>query len=652
MKTNRIKYICRYLAWIPCMFIFSCNYLDVVPDNTPTIDDGFKNRYEAEGFLYGCFSALPSFADPGVNPALLGGDEVWVIDPVDYISPRLWYIARGDQGTVAPLANYWSSQQSGNTNGGTAMFTALSDCNMFFENIHKPYDLDDAERDRWVAEVKFIKAFYHFWLLRMYGPIPVIDENRSISAKGEDARIYREPVDEVVEYIVSLLDEATVNLPDVIEDPLREMGRPTRAIALALKAQTLTLAASPLFNGTATEPPSFSLVDNRGIELFPQTYDANKWQRAAEALKEAIDEAHGAGHRLYDFVRTNPAYVGFNEKTILSMQVRGAVTERWNEEIIWGDSRSNPSALQNSCIPAFYTVHNNGSAGKSYAPTLQAVEQFYTKNGLPIEDDQDWVGVDPYAIRTATAEDKYYVQQNYQTIQLHFDREARFYGSILFDGGSYYGNNRINTDDNLWYIPLRAGTIAGGTSPSNRHSSTGYLCKKLLHFRSSMPDNAASYSNERYSFPIIRLADLYLMYAEALNEAGGDAPQADVYNYVNLVRTRSGLKGVVETWNDHAVASQRDRPLSKTGMREIIRRERLNELAFEGARFWDLKRWKLSMEYMNRPVRGWDITGETPADFYKMTEIYPLTYETKDYFWPIRQSTLLRNKNMEQNPGW
>jgi hypothetical protein len=639
------------------MFMFfSCNYLDVVPDNTPTIDDGFKNRYEAERFLYGCFSFLPSFADPGVNPALLGGDEIWIIDPVDNISPRLWYIARGDQGTENPLANYWSSQQAVSQNedlkGGSAMFTALSDCNIFMENIHKPYDLSDEDRIRWVAEAKFLKAFYHFWLLRMYGPIPIIKENRPVSVAGEDAQIYREPIDDVVEYIVALIDEAAVDLPERVEDQNREMGRPTKAIALALKAQTLTLAASPLFNGTAAEPPSFSRIDKRGIELFPQTYQASKWQKAVEALGEAIEAAHNAGHRLYDFVRTNPAYATLNEKTILAMQVRGAVTERWNEEIIWGDSKSNPNALQNSCMPAFYTVHNNGSAGKSYAPALHIVEQFYTKNGLPIEEDKDWEGIDPMEIKTATANDKHYIQQNYQTVRLHFDREARFYASVLFDGGSYYGNNRYTSDNNMWYVPLRGGTIAGGISPSTRHSSTGYLCKKLLHFRSSMPDNASSNSNERYSFPIIRLADLYLMYAEALNEAGGETPDANVYKYVDSVRIRSGLKGVIETWREHAITSQQDKPLSKTGMREIIRRERLNELAFEGARFWDLRRWKLSEEYMNRPIRGWDVTGETAVDYYQVQEIYQLKYEKKDYFWPIKQSTLLKNQNLVQNYGW
>ncbi|MDR3245789.1 MAG: RagB/SusD family nutrient uptake outer membrane protein [Prevotellaceae bacterium] len=660
---NKITSLCgnykAFKALVCAVFLFfvcSCNYLDVIPDNTATIDDEFKNRYEAEGFLYGCFSYLPSFADAGANPALLGGDEVWYIDPADGFSPRLWYIALGRQGTNTPYANYWASQQnvatSENLYGGTAIFTALSDCNIFLENIDKPYDLGDYERDRWIGEVKFIKAFYHFWLLRMYGPVPLIKENRPISAKGEDAQIYREPVDEVVDYIVSLLDEAVETLPPYIEDQLRELGRPTKPIALALKAQTLTLAASPLFNGTATTPPAFSRVDNRGIQLFPQTYSAEKWQKAATALKEAIDAAHEGNHKLYDFREKNPVYAAaMNEKSILAMQVRGAVTERWNEEIVWGDSRSNTNTLQSACLPVFYMEQNGGALLKSYAPTFRTVEQFYTKNGIPIEDDDEWVGIDPMELRTATADDKYYIQQNFQTIRLHFDREARFYASIIFDGGTLYGNSRYVNDANPWVTLLKSGQISGGRGPTQRYSSTGYLCKKLLHYMSSSPASVNSFSQYRYAFPIIRLADLYLMYAEALNEAYGPT-HPDVYQYIDTVRARSGLKGVVESWNTFAIASKKDKPLSQDGMRDIIRRERLNELAFEGVRFWDLKRWKLAEEYMNRPIRGLNIDGETAADFYQVTELYSVQYEQKDYLWPIKQSNLLKNKNLIQNPGW
>lgn len=627
--------------------IASCDdYLNIIPDNTPTIDHAFKNRHEAEKYLYGCFSFLPNHADPTSNPALFGGDEVWYIDPANIVSPLLWNIAKGNQGTNSPLADYWASiQDDYNLQGGKALFTALSDCNIFLENIDKPFDLDKSERDWWVSEVLFLKAYYHYYLFRMYGPIPLIRENLPISSTTEEVRRFREPVDDVVEYIVELLDQSLENLPEEILDVTSDMGRPTKATALALKAQVLTLAASPLFNGNTDYA---SVVDKKGRQLFPQEYRPEKWQRAAAALKEAIDAAHEAGHELFDFSETTFAR-DLNAPTILAMQVRGAVTERWNKEIIWGESNFNPDALQRVCFPAWNPNHNSGGIGKSYAPTLQVVEQFYTSNGVPIEEDRDWEGVDPMGIRTGDASHKFYIKEGYQTVNLHFNREARFYGSVTFDGGTFYGNGRISTDDNMWHTPMRGADPGGGVAPTERYSSTGYLCKKLVHYLSSVPDANSSITTYRYAFPIIRLADLYLMYAEALNEVKS-SPDAEVYEYVDLVRARTGLKGVVESWQDHSNVP--DKPTSKEGMREIIRRERLNELAFEGSRFWDLRRWKLSEEYMNRAIRGLNIRGENPADFYQVKEIYHPTFDTKDYLWPIRLNVLLKNTNLVQNLGW
>jgi hypothetical protein len=649
MKMNRkILNISRIVVVFALVAIIaSCDdYLNIIPDNTPTIDHAFKNRHEAEKYLYGCFSFLPNHADPTSNPALFGGDEVWYIDPANIVSPLLWNIAKGNQGTNSPLADYWASIQDGsNLQGGKALFTALSDCNIFLENIDKPFDLDKSERDWWVSEVLFLKAYYHYYLFRMYGPIPLIRENLPISSTTEEVRRFREPVDDVVEYIVELLDQSLENLPEEILDVTSDMGRPTKATALALKAQVLTLAASPLFNGNTDYA---SVVDKKGRQLFPQEYRPEKWQRAAAALKEAIDAAHEAGHELFDFSETTFAR-DLNAPTILAMQVRGAVTERWNKEIIWGESNFNPDALQRVCFPAWNPNHNSGGIGKSYAPTLQVVEQFYTSNGVPIEEDRDWEGVDPMGIRTGDASHKFYIKEGYQTVNLHFNREARFYGSVTFDGGTFYGNGRISTDDNMWHTPMRGADPGGGVAPPERYSSTGYLCKKLVHYLSSVPEANSNITTYRYAFPIIRLADLYLMYAEALNEVKS-SPDEEVYEYVDLVRARTGLKGVVESWQDHSNVP--DKPASKEGMREIIRRERLNELAFEGSRFWDLRRWKLSEEYMNRPIRGLNIRGENPADFYQVREIYRPTFGKKDYLWPIRLRVLLKNTNLVQNLGW
>src|SRR3546814_15685696 len=104
----------------------------------------------------------------------------------------------------------------------------------------------------------------------------------------------------------------------------------------------------------------------------------------------------------------------------------------------------------------------------------------------------------------------------------------------------------------------------------------------------------------------MRLPGLYLLYAEALNELNG--PSETVYQYIDMVRARAGLKGVVESWKEYA--NNPDKPGSKEGLREIIHRERRIELSFEGQAGWDLRRWKELMDVLTDPVQGWDIYQE------------------------------------------
>lgn len=660
IKRISVPRMTRYFLLCSTLSLFSlqsCNFLDVVPDNIPTIEHAFRNRVEAQNYMYGCFSFLPDVGNMGGDPAMLGGDEIWVPEITSIGSTVMRKIVTGQQGTVSPIANFWASNRNSQSlNGGKNLWTGISDCNIFLENIDKPFDLSEEERLRWTGEILFVKAYLHYWLFRQYGPIPLMKENLPIDAPAEEVQQYRKPVDEVVEYIASLLDEAAALLPLTIEDQASEMGRPDKCIALALKAQLLTLAASPLFN---CNPDYADYKDNRDTQLFPQdkSVEQTKWKNAVDALKKAIDTAHEGGHKLYDFSTAFPNTL--SSETVLAMQVRGAATDRWNTEIIWGNSRTNNnSSLQRMCSPFFTTAHRIGGGGtRCFAPTLQMVEQFYTKNGIPIEDDEEWVGKDLWHLRTSTANEKQYIRQGYNTIELHFDREPRFYGAIQFDGATFYGNSRINQDNTsnanyMWVTEMKEGSLNGFTI-SDKSSHTGYICKKLTHFRSSIPDNATGvdYVAYSYAYPIIRLADLYLMYAEALNE-WKEVPDDDVYEYIDKVRERTGLKGVVESWREYAVGEKKNLPLSKEGMRQIIRTERMNELAFEGSRFWDLRRWKLAETYLNRPIRGLNIYGSNEADFYTETVLFQPKFEKKDYFTPLRTNALLYNLNLLQSPEW
>src|SRR5690606_29645407 len=238
-------------------------------------------------------------------------------------APEVWEVARGNQNILDPYVDYWDGG-----NGGKPLFGAIRDCNTFLENINSVPDMDENERLRWISEVKFLKAYYHWFLLRMYGPIPIIDENLPISSSPEEVQVHRQPVDSVFNYISNLLDEAAASLPPVIIDQVSDMGRATAPIALAVKAQVLMTAASPLFNGN---PDYVNFKDKQGVQLFNPTYDASKWARAAEACKEAIDLLHETGHKLYEF---NPVVNTYNLGPELKtqMDIRNAFTEKWNSE--------------------------------------------------------------------------------------------------------------------------------------------------------------------------------------------------------------------------------------------------------------------------------------------------------------------------------
>ena len=643
-----------------CLLTFSCDYLDVVPDNIPTIEHAFRSRTEAQRYLYGLLGGMPDVGNFASDPALAGSDELWISEDGYNGTRTLRRLLMGEQGPVSPLVNYWSSRQNNFVlNGGRTLWTTISDCNVFLENINEPFDLLEEERDKWIGEALFVKAYLHFWLFRQYGPIPLIKENLSVDVGTSEIMRYREPVDDVADYIVSLLDQAIALLPVTVESETDEMGRPDKCIASALKAQVLALAASPLYN---CNPDYADYKDNRGVQLFPQdpgTAEKARWKRAADAAKEAIDMAHSGFHHLYDAHTDLLNNEALSEETLLAMQVRGAATERFNSEIIWGNCRTNNHLeLQRYCCPYFSTSHVGGGAGlQNWSPTLRTVEQFYTKNGIPIKDDADWAGRDVWSLRTATEDERQYIRQGAQTINLHFDREARFYASIFFDQGTYFGNHNLTQDNTanagtLYVAQFKNEQLNGNGAGIGRISLTGYLCKKLLHYRSGAALTATGYTNYAYAFPIIRLADLYLLYAEALNE-WKDTPDYEVYEYIDLVRKRSGLKGVVAAWNDHAIAGKRNLPASQEGMREIIRRERLNELAFEGARYWDIRRWKLAEQYIHhQPIRGLNILGKTAEDFYVPTELFMPVFEKKDYFSPIRTEVLVTNTNLLQSPFW
>ena len=510
--------------------------------------------------------------------------------------------------------------------------------------MSKVADLTADKRARWIAEAKFLKAYYHYYLLRMYGPIPIVDRNLPVSASPEEVQVKRQPFDDCVKYIVDLLDECNPDLPAVITNRQSELGRITKPINRAVKARVLLLAASPLFNGNSDLA---NFRDNDGLPLFASEEDSGKWAQAADAAREAIESAENAGHDLYYF---DDAPFEISETTKTQLSVRQAVCDRWNDEVVWGRSGGRGRAgatLQNACMPMLDASMNINAVRGCMAPTLQVVEEFYTRNGVPIEEDKTLDFTEINELRTATADERYNFQEGYTTARINFDRENRFYADIGFDGGKWimeYHPSRSDVD--TYVLQAKVGQLGYG-QVQGATSSTGYFTKKLVHWESGFGNTTAGVVE--YAWPEIRLAEIYLMYAEALNEAEG--PVADVHLYLNKVRSRAGLESVEASWRKYS--TNPTKPDTKEGMREIIRRERLIELALEGHRYWDLLRWKLATDYFNQPITGWDVSQSDAEAYYQVKTIYNRTFVApRDYFNPIPNSEMNVNGNLVQNPGW
>src|SRR5690606_23874300 len=157
--------------------------------------------------------------------------------------------------------------------------------------------------------------------------------------------------------------------------------------------------------------------------------------------------------------------------------------------------------------------------------------------------------------------------------------------------------------------------------------------KKLIHYQNVVSSTGSNgYSVNWYPAPIMRLADLYLLYAEALNEYGG--PSDDVYQYVNLIRERTGLPSVQDAWDTYS--SNPTKYQQKDGLREIIHQERQIELAFEAHRLWDLRRWKKMLPTLNRPIRGWTLNQASATGYYQETEVFAPQFTQRNYLDPIR----------------
>lgn len=657
-----MRYIYALFLAVTLLFSACADFLNMVPEkDIETIESKFELRAGAEQWLVGVYSqvalCMPDFE---ANPAFLGADE-FVTCEVNHNSmkpdgirfPGL-KIAEGLQMSQDPYGNWWDKGGVVRPDAFTylSMYENIRNCNVFIENVDRVYDMEDYEKQQWKAEVQALKAFCYFELVRRYGPIVLVPENISVDAEKGDTYQPRVHVDTCFKAIVDLLDEACLHLLPSDSRNVDRMAFFGKDAALALKARVLLYAASPLYNGNEYYA---NFKGKNGKPLFSAEYDPEKWRLAAEAADVAVQFCVEHGHKLYE------GSVGKGSDLLNTMyDVEFCVHSEFNNPEFIMEWKC--AHLYKHYLPRLPMIneHNNFDFTGSVGPSMKMVEMYYTENGLPISADNTWAYEQRYK-QGAMETDSRYIDviplnnSEEKILQLHLRREPRFYANIAADRTYWKRGPKGNTkvDNNLLVKAYRNETF--GTSEKiisalDYQNINGYWLKKFIYSDRQTKSYAAG---AKESFPVIRLAELYLIQAEAWNEYEG--PSGKVYVPLNKVRARAGIPDVETSWKSYS--SSPEKVSTKEGMREIIRQEINIEFAFEGHRFFNLRRWKTAHEELNEHSLGWNILGEDFNTFYNhgdgpvKVEIDRKFTAPRDYLFPLRAEDVLIS-SVVQNPGW
>lgn len=623
------KYSLICLLTIICLMADSCKkYLNVVPSEVVTQQDIFSNintAQQAWAHLFACFGQNDLYNEfVNGNDPCLGActDEC----KNHWESPNELTINEGA----------WSPTNNPLDQWGT-YYQYVRAADIFLANIDKvPIPATSAayynvQVPLYKAEARFIRAWNYFELFRAYGAVPLINTaltpNEALGTK-----IARSSVTDVVNFISSECDAIAAVLPlSYANDPADE-GRITKGAALALKARTLLYYASPLFNGNTL----YAGIKNAdGTQLFPQTYDNNKWLLAANAAKAVLDLG------VYKLYQPNPSNPVDNYARLF-------YTREYDETILpllLGSTRN----CEGNYLPN--GRDNNACHGNGKMSVFQEmVDAYEMNNGHPITDPQS--GYTVTGFWSGTLWDGLAFTQVSNVSNMYKNRDPRFYATIFFQNDVWAYQNNSRPLEYAWWQNNNG--ASDGWPKGGTNCETGYNWRKWSDPNVNLK---AGNTNANRNFPLIRLAEIYLDYAEAMNEYLS-APTSDVYNAINMVRGRVSMPGLPIIASDN----------TKEGMRKRIQNERRVEFAFENQRFWDVRRWMIATTVDNgdmhglnaRPTAqqlastGFDVNGYDAglAVFYQVVTDQTRVFLPKHYLFPIPQSEIDIDPALKQNYGW
>ncbi len=560
---------------------FGNDFLEKPPSVDVTADTIFTSALYAQRFLWGAYETLPYNLPMEWSDRYnqMGMDQLESLTDLNQ-SYLSW---------AGVMQLYYSGQYSaGNDNGdnrtkysfyNSGAWDGIRRAHIFIANIDRVPDMDQAMKERLKAEAKMIKAVHYTDLFRHYGGMIWINH---AYGPNEDFTAPRMTARATMDSIVALIDEAIPNLPFELANPNTESGRFTQAGAMGLKARVLLFGASPLFNDDA--PYLEGEAADEKMVWFGG-YDASLWQDVADAAKALIDRTEGSSYHLKD--TGNPRqdfqdayYDRDSPELLISTRYKYKAGGKWE----WNN---------------YYLQAVDYGIGN---PTDNYVTWFPMADGTPISDPNS--GYDP--------------QHPYA------NRDPRLYETVLVNDDVYQGRQ-----SELWIGGRDRRTQNGGSTAS------GYRMRKFIL-------DVTSAEGSVIQWPYLRLPEIYLTYAEALNEING-GPTAEAYRFVNRVRNRVDL-------NDLPTG------LSQAEFREAVLRERALEFGYEQVRWFDLIRWKMDEDF-TKTLYGMNIWKEDDGSlrferFALPDRYWKNNWSPKWYLSALPPDEINKGYGLVQNPGW
>jgi starch-binding outer membrane protein, SusD/RagB family len=584
------------------------------------------------------------------SPSGLGADEAiqpWADDNhpgtklvIDQITPR-------NTANVNPWSDYYKG---------------IRKANIILTRIGENNELTDSEIRDYKGLTYFLRAYFYYSLVRLYGPVPILpDTPFDTDESVENTSFERSSFDDCVEYICADLEKAANLLPRDREITFQYL--PTKGAALAVMARLRLYSASPLYNGN-TYYSNWKRSD--GIPFISQVADPTRWGMAAAAFKRIIDMQRyqlntipkivsSKGTGTLELPETSDPDLKTKSFPEGAMDIDpyksyksvfdGTVRPENNPELIYFCVRS-------SVDDNFYFPSKLGG-NSTFSVTQDMVDQYRMADGRQYSEaapeEKSWEAVGS----GLTFSNDYILSAD--RAKMHDMREPRFYASIGFNhciwpATSYRGSDNNIKNFNATYY--KDGNARGDNFSYNR---TGYTCRKWAHQEDYIQWEG---SRKSKTYPIFRYAEVLLGYVEAMNEMEGSYTDEteitvtrdvnEMVYYFNQIRYRAGLPGITT-----AEASDYET------MKSLIKQEWQVEFFLEDHRYFDLRRWMDAPNAYRKPVTGLDVSAKAAdrQSFYTVrvwnTETaMKRVWNNKMYFFPINQNVLDKNAKLEQNPGW